>query len=73
MFIYAPDVVERVLIDTLDPEFSGREPYNLFKRWLFRFRRWKTHEWKHKICYEDSLASIFMRAVWSHMLKPQTI
>ena len=67
------EMVDRVMNDTLSPEFGGREPANFFARAWFRYCRWKAHEWKHKLCYEESMASIFMSAVWNHLLKPKTI
>lgn len=70
---FNPVLKERVLNDTLSPEFTEEEPKNLMKRIFFRYRRWKSHEWKHKLCFEESMWSIFMSAVWSHILKPKSI
>ena len=70
---FNPVLKERVLNDTLSPEFTEEEPKNLMKRFFFRYRRWKSHEWKHKLCFEESMWSIFMFAVWSHILKPKSI
>lgn len=70
---FNPVLKERVLNDTLSPEFTEEEPKNLMKRFFFRYRRWKSHEWKHKLCFEESMWSIFMSAVWSHILKPKSI
>lgn len=63
----------RVLDDTLSPEFTEEEPKTLVRRFFFRCRRWKSHEWKHKLCYRESMFSIFWSAVWGHMLKPSNI
>lgn len=70
---FIPQLKERVLNDTLFPEFTEPEPASFIKRFFFRYRRWKSHEWKHKLCYKESMTSIFMSAVWSHILKPKTI
>lgn len=70
---YSPELKERVLRDTFEPEFSGREPAGFLHRIWFRYRRWKSHEWKHKICFEESMWSIFWGSVWSHILKPGSI
>ena len=70
---YSPELKERVLRDTFEPEFSGREPAGFLHRIWFRYRRWKSHEWKHKICFEESMWSIFWGSVWSHILKPKSI
>lgn len=64
---------DRVLNDTFSPEFSGQEPSNILRRIWFRYRRWKSHEWKHQLCFEESMWSIFWSAVWSHLLKPSSI
>lgn len=63
----------RVLADVLSPEFGGDEPKNLFARVAFKYRRWRANEWKHKLCFKESMWSIFWTAVWSHILKPGSI
>lgn len=70
---FNPLLKERILNDTLCPEFSEPEPADIFKRFFFRYRRWKSHEWKHRLCYDESMFSIFLSAFWSHLLKPKTI
>ena len=70
---FNPALKGRILDDTLQPEFSGDEPAGLLSRIWFRFRRWKSHEWKHKLCYEESMWSIFWTSVWAHILKPKSI
>lgn len=70
---FNPNLKDRILKDTFNPEFNEKEPSNVIRRFFFRYRRWKSHEWKHKLCYKESMASIFMSAVWSHLLKPSTI
>ena len=70
---FNPVLKDRVLNDTFNPEFSGQEPSNFLKRIWFRYRRWKSHEWKHQLCFDESMWSIFWSAVWSHILKPGSI
>lgn len=70
---FNPVLKDRVLSDTFSPEFSGQEPSNLLRRIWFRYRRWKSHEWKHQLCFEESMWSIFWGSVWSHILKPGSI
>ncbi len=70
---FIPQLKERIIKDTLCPEFSEQEPSGIIKRFFFRYRRWKSHEWKHNLCYDESMFSIFLSAVWSHLLKPKTI
>lgn len=64
---------ERILYDILKPEFSEQEPHQLWKRILFKYRRWKANEWKHKLCYNESMQSSFWSGVKNHMLKPAQI
>ena len=70
---FEPVLKDRVLNDTLSPEFTEEEPKWVLSRFFFRYRRWKSHEWKHKLCFEESMWSIFWTAVWSHILKPKSI
>lgn len=70
---FNPVLKYRVLSDTFSPEFSGQEPSNLLRRIWFRYRRWKSHEWKHQLCFEESMWSIFWGSVWSHILKPGSL
>lgn len=70
---FNPYLKDRVLRDTLAPEFTEEEPKSVLSRFFFRYRRWKSHEWKHKLCFEESMWSIFWTAVWSHILKPGSI
>ena len=70
---FIPQLKERIIKDTLCPEFSEQEPSGIIKRFFFRYRRWKSHEWKHNLCYDESMFSIFLSAVWSHILKPKSI
>ena len=66
---------ERVLEDTLLPEFSGTFPPDagLVRRIGFKYRRWKAHAWKRRLCYTDSCFKSFWISAWSHLLKPSSI
>jgi hypothetical protein len=70
---FNPFLKEKVLSDILEPQFTREEPTNLFSRLLFKYRRWKGNEWKHKMCYNESMWSAFWSGVWSHLLKPASI
>lgn len=72
-FQFNPELKERVLNDIFAPEFTGQEPAHLLRRISFRYHRWKSHEWKHALCFEESMWSIFRSAVWGHLLKPKSI
>ena len=63
----------RVLNDILSPEFQHETPKGFFRRICFKYHRWKANEWKHQLCYSDSMWSAFWSGVWSHLLKPSSI
>ena len=64
---------DRILNDMLSPEFSGEPPSGFLKLVFFKYRRWKANEWKHKLCYQESMFSSFWRGVWARILKPAMI
>ena len=64
---------ERVLGDMLEPEFSEKAPKNVLRRIPFKYRRWKANEWKHRLCYNESMHSAFWSGVKNHLLKPSSI
>lgn len=64
---------ERVLNDIMSPEFVEEMPKRFFARVLWKIRRWKANEWKHKLCYKESMWSAFWSGVWGHLLKPSSI
>lgn len=68
-----PFLKERVLNDILNPRFQGEMPSNLFLRIMWKIHRWKANEWKHDLCYEESMWSAFWSGVWGHLLKPASI
>lgn len=68
-----PNLKERILNDTLSPEFAGEEPDRLIARVIFKYKRWQTNAWKQKICYGESRWSMFWSGVWNHLLKPASI
>ena len=70
---YNPLDKNRVLNDILEPEIPNVKPQQLLKRVVWKTRRWKASEWKHKLCYEESRWSTFWSGVWSHLLKPSSI
>ena len=70
---FQPELKDRVLNDILSPEFSERESGVFFSRAVFKYRRWKANEWKHELCFNDSLWSAFWSGVWGHLMKPGMI
>ncbi len=43
---------ERVVSEILSPEFTEKKPSELIPRVMWKYRRWKTNEWKHRLCYK---------------------
>ena len=64
---------ERVLNEILSPEFEGESPSALIPRIAFKYRRWRANEWKHRLCYKESMWSAFWSGVWNHLLKLSSI
>lgn len=43
----------------------------LFKRLRYALRRWKDSLWKHRLCYRESLWSVFWSTIWNHIVRPE--
>lgn len=67
------ELKKRVLEEILSSEFSEEEPEGLFPRIAFKYKRWRANEWKHKLCYKESMWSAFWSGIWLHLLKPASI
>ena len=70
---FEPKLKDRVLNEILVPKYSASVPKNIFSRIAFKVRRWRDNEWKHQLCYKDSMWSAFWSGVWNHLLKPSSI
>lgn len=70
---FGPALKERILNDTLSPEFVGPPPSGVIHRIVFKYKRWKAKDWKQRLCYKDSRLVAFWRGVWSHIVKPSSI
>ena len=70
---FDPNLKDRVLNEILAPKYSTSVPKNIFSRVAFKIRRWRDNEWKHQLCYKDSMWSAFWSGVWNHLLKPKSI
>jgi hypothetical protein len=70
---FDPTLKDRVLKEILAPKYSASVPKNIFSRVAFKLRRWRDNEWKHQLCYKDSMWSAFWSGVWNHLLKPSSI
>lgn len=56
---FNPTVKQRIINDILNTSFSEKEPKYVWKRIPFKYRRWKANEWKHELCYNESMSSSF--------------
>lgn len=63
----------RVLHDTISPEFDEQTPAGFFRRIAFKYRRWQANAWKQDLCYGDSRFKSFWTGVWAHLIKPEMI
>ena len=63
----------RVLNDILSPEFNEKEMGGIISRTIFKYRRWKANQWKHKLCFNESMFSAFLSGIWNHLMKPSSI
>ena len=70
---FSPFLKDRIFKEIVSPEYSLKEPKGLLRRIVYKYRRWKAGEWKHKICYKESMWSAFWSGVWNHLLKPSSI
>lgn len=72
---FSPDMKERILKDTLFPEYDWTEAHklSLIPRLVFKYRRWKAGSWKRELCYGENDWTSFWTSVRSHLLKPSSI
>ncbi len=70
---FDPVLKERVFKEILSPEVPNDKPKFIIPRIIWKFKRWKANEWKHELCYKESMWSAFWSGVWSHLLKPSSI
>lgn len=70
---FEPALKDRILQDTLSPEFTEETPDGFVKRIGFKYRRWKANSWKRRMCYEECDFEMFIRSAWAHIVKPAHI
>lgn len=70
---FLPSMKEKVLNDIFEPEYTAAEPKGLFKRLVYKYRRWQGNAWKQKMCYGESRWSMFWSGIWAKVLKPASI
>lgn len=64
---------KRVLEDILKTTNNDDEPDGFISRLWFKYRRRKTNEWKHTLCYKESLRSHLLSSLWLHITHPGMI
>ena len=72
---YIPEIKDCVLKEIMQPEFDWLKAHdnNVFKRVLFKYRRWKGGAWKRDLCCGEGPIESFVWNVRSHLLKPASI
>lgn len=70
---YEHSLKERVLNEILSPEFTEIEKGGLIRRAFYKYRRWKANQWKHELCFNDSMGSALWSGVKGHLMKPSSI
>ena len=70
---FDPSLKDRVIEDIFNPKFADEMPKNVLRRIIYKYKRWKANEWKHELCYKESMRSAFWSGVWGHLLKPSSI
>lgn len=72
---YIPYMKERVLKEIFQAEFDWTKAHDkkVFKRVLFKFKRWKGGAWKGELCCGEGPIESFVWSVRSHLLKPASI
>ena len=70
---FNPTIAEKVMADSLHPDYAGERPHGFLPYVNWMIHRWWDHRWKHKLVYTDSLLSTFVVQAYSHMLKPATL
>ena len=65
-------IEERVFNDILSPEFNEPAPEGLLKTLFWKYRRWHSNSWKHRLVYPESLFVTFFVQLYCHILKPKS-
>lgn len=70
---FLPNLKDKVLNEILEPAIPNEKPYELFRRIVWKINRWGANKWKHELCYDESMLSVFWCRVWGLLLKPASI
>ena len=64
---FNPELKDKVLSDILSPE------YTVENHFVNMLKRWKGNQWKHKLCYKESIWNALWSGAWSYLVKPSSI
>lgn len=67
------ELKNRVLDEILRLDSQRNYPKRIIPRIVYKWKRWKENEWKHNLCYNESMWSSFWSGVRSHLMKPSSI
>ncbi len=70
---FEPSLKDKVLKEMFVNNQASDEPRCFFSRAFWRYNRWKKRDWKHELCYQESMWSSFWYGMWAHLLKPRSI
>lgn len=70
---FNPMLKDRILEDLLIQSLWAMEPKGLMRRIFFKYRRRKAREWKHDLCYKESMSSHLFSSLWLHIKHPEMI
>lgn len=68
---FEPTLKDRILADILSPEWGATDQRGLFKRMVYKYRRWQGNAWKQELCYPESRFETFFTGLWSHIITPK--
>jgi len=70
---FDPGLKDRIFGEIIHPVIPGKQPSSLFSRIIWKWKRWRANEWKHKLVYDENRWSAFWSGAWNHLLKPSSI
>ena len=70
---FDPSLKDKVLKEIIAPANYKKTPTNILLRIPFKYKRWRANEWKHRLCFKESMWSAFWSGVWNHLMKPASI
>lgn len=70
---FNPEIKDKVLDDILFPRYPLAEPKGFLRKYVYKYRRWKGNEWKHRLCYKESRSTEFWQGIMEHVFKPSDV